>query len=49
MFIIKTKERFETEIESKDAQKQKSKACGQESVNYGHLHYVFNSPLVPRR
>jgi hypothetical protein len=49
MFIIKTKERFETEIESKDVQKQKSKACGQESVNSGYLHYVFNSPLVPRR
>lgn len=49
MFIIKTKESFETEMESKDTQKQKSKACSQESVNYGHLHYVFNSPLVPRR
>lgn len=47
MFIIKTKERFDQE-ESTEKPK-KDKVCSQESVNYGHLHYVFNSPAVPRR
>jgi hypothetical protein len=41
MFIVKTKEGFD--------QTKQDKACSQESINYGHLSYMFNSPAVPRR
>lgn len=48
MFIIKTKESFDQE-ESKDKPPQKDKACSQASINEGYLHYLFNSPPVPRK
>jgi hypothetical protein len=58
MFIIKRKEGFETEVELKTKQEQqqlkniiqqKTRACREESINHGFLHYAFNSPAVPRR
>ena len=36
--------------EKQEEKKQKiDKACSQQSINYGYLHYVFNSPAVPRK
>jgi preprotein translocase subunit YajC len=50
MFVIKTKERFDQAQEKQEEKKQKiDKACSQQSINYGYLHYVFNSPAVPRK
>jgi hypothetical protein len=43
-FLLKAKETFEA-----GDQKPKSKACGQESVNYGFQHYIFDSPKTPAR
>lgn len=51
MFIIKTKERFEQDQDKEESKNKpnRDKACSQQSINYSHLHYVFNSPPVPRR
>lgn len=45
-FIMQNKEKFEQNLEKKD--KTKTKDCGQKSVNYSVLHYIFNSPSSPR-
>ncbi len=45
-FIFSNKENFE---ETKEKENKKDKECGQKSVNYGVLHYVFNSPKTPAR
>lgn len=37
------------EQQLKNMIRQKTKACGEESINQGFLHYAFNSPAVPRR
>lgn len=45
-FITQTKEKFDQLVEKKDT--TKTKDCGQKSVNYSMLHYIFNSPASPR-
>jgi hypothetical protein len=44
-YIFQKKESFENSSETN----KKDKACGQESINYGFLHYIFNSPKTPAR
>lgn len=46
-FFMQKREKFEQE--SKTETVKKDSRCGEESINYGYLHYVFNSPAVPRR
>lgn len=55
-YILTSKEKFEQDnmeyIKAKiiqDKEMKKDKECGQKSVNYGFLHYVFNSPKTPAR
>ena len=37
------------ELQLKNIIQQKTKACREESIDQGFLHYTFNSPAVPRR
>lgn len=37
------------ELQLKNIIQQKTKACREESIDQGFLHYTFNSPPVPRR
>jgi predicted Holliday junction resolvase-like endonuclease len=37
------------ELQLKNIIQQKTKACREESIDQGFLHYAFNSPAVPRR
>jgi hypothetical protein len=45
-FIFSHKEKFEN---VKEKGENKDKECGQKSVDYGFLHYIFNSPKTPAR
>lgn len=46
-FIMQTKEAFDSLVEKNDT--TNTKECGQKSVNYNILDYIFTSPSVPRR
>jgi hypothetical protein len=39
----------EQELQLKNIIQQKTKACREESIDQGFLHYAFNSPAGPRR
>lgn len=47
-FFMQKREKFEQE-QSKTETIKKDSLCGEESINNGYLHYIFNSPAVPRR
>ena len=47
-FFMQKRENFEQEQSKKEDVKKDSR-CGEESIDYGYLHYIFNSPAVPRR
>lgn len=49
-FILNIKENFQSEDNNNQNEnvKPRDKTCGQESVNYGFLHYIFNTLQSPR-
>ena len=51
--LLKNKQQQELknkqELQLKNIIQQKTKACREESIDQGFLHYAFNSPAVPRR